>query len=309
MSAAFRMVEPGSALDMDPDLLAIRDPWLSSPPPPLRRCYVTSRCAARVPRPTPRSGTTAPAYTAQASSSEPHCTANARPRRSCVSPQPTRSPTPGHQTRSIAGVLPAPHDRYRRRGLRIEPDERPRAPARAAVAHRLNERERPRAVRSTGQHHSRHDSGWVRCTRDRDGRRHGAQTNDPRQARGISTPPGDPPELASAGRGSGADPRRLDGAGGGSLDLGPRSWVVTLGDLERDALDCVLQPLVPSLPPSSIRSLLQPPRRLLPAPVGSRAWLELLAAGGGEVEDGTPRAVAGVVRLGGGVRAACSQTA
>ena len=73
----------------------------------------------------------------------------------------------------------------------------------------------------------------------------------------------------------------------GSLDLGPRSWVVTLGDLERDALDCVLQPLVPSLPPSSIRSLLQPPRRLLPAPVGSRAWLELLAAGGGEVEDGT----------------------
>jgi len=72
----------------------------------------------------------------------------------------------------------------------------------------------------------------------------------------------------------------------GSLDLGPRSWVVTLGDLERDALDCVLQPLDLRLPPASIRSLLQPPRRLLPAPVGSRAWLELLAAGGGETEDG-----------------------
>jgi hypothetical protein len=72
----------------------------------------------------------------------------------------------------------------------------------------------------------------------------------------------------------------------GSLDLGPRSWVVTLGDLERDALDCVLWPLGPGQSPSSIRSLLQPPRRLLPAPVGSHAWLELLAAGGGEVEDG-----------------------
>jgi hypothetical protein len=71
-----------------------------------------------------------------------------------------------------------------------------------------------------------------------------------------------------------------------SLELGPRSWVVTLGDLERDALDSVLQPLDPSLRSGSIRSLLQPPRRLLPAPVGSRAWLELLAAGGGETEDG-----------------------
>jgi hypothetical protein len=71
-----------------------------------------------------------------------------------------------------------------------------------------------------------------------------------------------------------------------SLDLGPQSWVVALGDLDRDALDCVLQPLDQRLPPSSIRSPLQPPRRLLPAPVGSRAWLELLAAGGGETEDG-----------------------
>jgi Replication-relaxation len=72
----------------------------------------------------------------------------------------------------------------------------------------------------------------------------------------------------------------------GSLDLGSRSWVVTLGDLARDALDCVIEPLDSRLPPRSIRSLLQPPRRLLPAPVGSCAWLELLAAGGGETEDG-----------------------
>jgi hypothetical protein len=71
-----------------------------------------------------------------------------------------------------------------------------------------------------------------------------------------------------------------------AVDLGERSWVVTHADLARDSLDCVLRPLDPRLPPSPIRSLLQPPRRLLPAPVGSRAWLELLAVGGGEVEGG-----------------------
>jgi hypothetical protein len=48
----------------------------------------------------------------------------------------------------------------------------------------------------------------------------------------------------------------------------------------------VLRPLDPKLPPSSIRALLKPPQRLLPAPVGSRAWLELLAIGVGEIEDG-----------------------
>jgi len=70
-----------------------------------------------------------------------------------------------------------------------------------------------------------------------------------------------------------------------AVDLGDRSWVVTHADLARDSLDCVLRPLDPRLPTSSIRSLLQPPQRLLPAPVGSRAWLELLANGGGETED------------------------
>jgi hypothetical protein len=34
--------------------------------------------------------------------------------------------------------------------------------------------------------------------------------------------------------------------------------------------------------PVPFGSLLKPPRRLLPAPVGFRAWLELLAAGSGE---------------------------
>ena len=67
-----------------------------------------------------------------------------------------------------------------------------------------------------------------------------------------------------------------------SLDLGPRAWVVTRSELARDSLDTVLRPLTPGSPPGSIRSLLKPPVRLLPAPVGSRAWLELLADGGGE---------------------------
>jgi hypothetical protein len=71
-----------------------------------------------------------------------------------------------------------------------------------------------------------------------------------------------------------------------SLELGPRSWVVTRTDLARDSLDALLRPLDPTQSPTSIRSLLKPPQRLSPAPVGSHAWLELLAAGGGEVADG-----------------------
>jgi len=71
-----------------------------------------------------------------------------------------------------------------------------------------------------------------------------------------------------------------------SLDLGPQAWVVTRTDLARDSLDTVLRPLDPRHASCSLRSLLRPPRRLLPAPVGSRAWLDLLAAGGGEAADG-----------------------
>jgi hypothetical protein len=71
-----------------------------------------------------------------------------------------------------------------------------------------------------------------------------------------------------------------------SLDLGPRAWVVTSTDLARDSLDTLLQPLDPKQSPSSIRSLLKPPQRLLTTPVGSHAWIELLAVGGGETEDG-----------------------
>jgi len=71
-----------------------------------------------------------------------------------------------------------------------------------------------------------------------------------------------------------------------SLDLGPQTWVVTRAELGRDSLDVGLQPLDRGQSSRSIRSLLKPPRRLLLAPVGSRAWLELLAAGGGESGDG-----------------------
>jgi hypothetical protein len=62
--------------------------------------------------------------------------------------------------------------------------------------------------------------------------------------------------------------------------------MVTRADLASDSLDTVLWPLAPTGSPSSIRSLLKPPARLLAAPVGSRASLEFLAAGGGETEDG-----------------------
>lgn len=71
-----------------------------------------------------------------------------------------------------------------------------------------------------------------------------------------------------------------------SLDLGPRTWVVTRAALARDSLDAELLALIPRQSPRPIRSLLKPPARLLPAPVGSRAWLELLAAGVGEAQDG-----------------------
>ena len=71
-----------------------------------------------------------------------------------------------------------------------------------------------------------------------------------------------------------------------SLDLGPNAWVVTRADLARNSLDTELRPLAPGQSTCPMRSLLKPPRRLLPVPVGSRAWLELLAAGGGETADG-----------------------
>ena len=71
-----------------------------------------------------------------------------------------------------------------------------------------------------------------------------------------------------------------------SLDLGARVWAVTLTDLVDGSLDTVLRPLDPRPPPSSMRRLLKQPHRLLLAPVGSRTWLELLAACGGGVENG-----------------------
>jgi hypothetical protein len=71
-----------------------------------------------------------------------------------------------------------------------------------------------------------------------------------------------------------------------SLGLGHGAWVVTRTDLARDSLDAVLRPLAPGLSQASIRSLLKRPHRWLPAPVGSRAWLQLLATGSGEADDG-----------------------
>ena len=71
-----------------------------------------------------------------------------------------------------------------------------------------------------------------------------------------------------------------------AVNLGERAWVVTHADLARDSLDAVLRPLDPRHSPAPIGSLLKPPHRWLPAPVGSRAWLQLLATGGGEIDDG-----------------------
>ena len=71
-----------------------------------------------------------------------------------------------------------------------------------------------------------------------------------------------------------------------SLELGARAWVVTHADLARDSLDTRAPAIRSGLSPATVRSLLKPPQRLMTAPVGSRAWLELLAAGGGETGDG-----------------------
>lgn len=73
-----------------------------------------------------------------------------------------------------------------------------------------------------------------------------------------------------------------------SLDLGPHAWVLTRDALRAHALDVELRSLS-ARPSTRIIALLRPPRRVLPAPVGSRAWLELLASGGGEDEDGALR--------------------
>jgi hypothetical protein len=71
-----------------------------------------------------------------------------------------------------------------------------------------------------------------------------------------------------------------------AVDLGERTWVVTHADLARDSLDTMLRPLDPGRSPAPIGSLLKPPHRWLSAPVGSKAWLHLLATGGGETDDG-----------------------
>jgi hypothetical protein len=71
-----------------------------------------------------------------------------------------------------------------------------------------------------------------------------------------------------------------------AVNLGSRASVVTLAELAESALDTVLQTVAAAQTPGSLQSLLRPPQRLLSTPVGSRAWLELLATGGGETENG-----------------------
>ena len=71
-----------------------------------------------------------------------------------------------------------------------------------------------------------------------------------------------------------------------AVNLGSRASVFTLAELAESALDTVLQTVAAAQTPGSLRSLLRPPQRLLSTPIGSRAWLELLAAGGGETENG-----------------------
>ena len=70
------------------------------------------------------------------------------------------------------------------------------------------------------------------------------------------------------------------------IRLGERASVVTLANLAAGGLQSVLQQVSALQPPQTLQSLLRPPQRFLPAPVGSRAWLELLGGGGGETEKG-----------------------
>jgi hypothetical protein len=94
--------------------------------------------------------------------------------------------------------------------------------------------------------------------------------------------------ITPAGTGTVAEEIRSDWMvrQGAAMSLGPSAWVATLGDVADGSLDAVLRPVARGQTPRSLRALLQPPRRLTPAPVGSRAWLELLAAGGGETANG-----------------------
>ena len=76
--------------------------------------------------------------------------------------------------------------------------------------------------------------------------------------------------------------RRL-GSWHGPASLDGRSWVVRLADLRSEGLDAPAVPIVGGAPPSSVRGLARDPApRGSAAPVGSRAWTELLGSGGGE---------------------------
>ena len=152
--------------------------------------------------------------------------------------------------------------------LRPEPERRPRASARPALAARLDDRRRPRPVRPTRQHRRRDDRGRLGRPGARDRRRHRTQANDPRQARGLSTPARGPPELASDRRG----PKRRSAPTGWSGR--PRRWISARGHGSSPA---------PTLPetrwtPCSGRSTPGPLIRL--DPVAAQAAAALLARAG-----------------------------
>jgi Replication-relaxation len=76
--------------------------------------------------------------------------------------------------------------------------------------------------------------------------------------------------------------RRL-GSWHGPASLEGRSWVVRLADLRSEGLDAPAVPIVGAEAIVPLRGLAQDPApRESAAPVGSRAWTELLGSGGGE---------------------------
>lgn len=68
--------------------------------------------------------------------------------------------------------------------------------------------------------------------------------------------------------------------------LQDRGWVATLGDIRRGGLGTVVTPIDPDRERVTLADILRDPRRReLETPVGTDAWLELLASGGGEWPD------------------------
>lgn len=77
--------------------------------------------------------------------------------------------------------------------------------------------------------------------------------------------------------------RRIARVKGRAPSLAGISWVATLDDIRRDGLDTVVMPIEPDSAPATFARVLDDGRpRHTDTPVGSDAWLRLLAYGGGE---------------------------